>query len=90
MKRDLIKTATYGAMHLVVAMAVAFALTGDLAIAIGIGLLEPLVQTVFYNLHERAWAGRFFRRVPGGTGGIARALGLGAGIRPRFQPGTTS
>ena len=90
MKKDLIKTATYGAMHLVVAVAVAFALTGDLAIALGIGLLEPLVQTVFYNLHERAWAGRIFRRVPGAPGRTARALGSGTGNRFRLQPVTTS
>ena len=90
MKRDLIKTATYGAMHLIVAVAVAFALTGDQAIALGIGLLEPLVQTVFYNLHERAWAGRIFRRVPGARSRIARALGFGAGNRLRVQPATTS
>ena len=90
MKRDLIKTASYGTMHMMVAMAVAFALTGDLAVAIGIGLLEPLVQTVFYNIHERAWAGRLFRRVPGARSRIAAALGIGAGRRFRLQPVTTS
>ena len=58
--RDLTKTLTYGGMHLVVAMAVAYAVSGSWAIALGIGLIEPLVQTIFYNLHERAW--RFWPR----------------------------
>lgn len=63
--RDYIKTATYGVMHMAVAICVAYALSGSWAIAIGIGLLEPLVQTFFYNLHERIWSGpgcAWFRR----------------------------
>ncbi|MCR9220771.1 MAG: DUF2061 domain-containing protein [Alphaproteobacteria bacterium] len=52
---SLAKTATYAVMHLVVAMAVAYALSGSWALALGIGLIEPAVQTVAYTLHERAW-----------------------------------
>jgi uncharacterized membrane protein len=43
-------------MHLIVAMAVAYALTRDWRAALAIGLVEPLVQTLAYTLHERAWA----------------------------------
>jgi uncharacterized membrane protein len=50
------KTVTYSLMHLSVAMAVAFALTGNWHAALAIGLIEPMVQTVAYTLHERAWA----------------------------------
>ncbi|MEQ8433791.1 MAG: DUF2061 domain-containing protein [Oceanicaulis sp.] len=50
------KTASYALMHLVVAMAVAYALTRDWRAALAIGLVEPLVQTIAYTLHERAWA----------------------------------
>ena len=49
------KTLTYGVMHLGVAMAVAYAVTGSLAAALAIGLLEPAVQTVAYFFHEKAW-----------------------------------
>ena len=49
------KTLTYALMHLAVAMGVAFALTRDWRAALAIGLVEPLVQTVAYTLHERAW-----------------------------------
>lgn len=50
------KTASYALMHLIVAMAVAYALTRDWRTALAIGLVEPLVQTIAYTLHERAWA----------------------------------
>jgi len=53
-----IKTMTYAVMHFTVAFLVAFALTGSLAAATAIGLVEPAVQTVAYGLHERAWASR--------------------------------
>ena len=55
MPRSLIKTGTYAAMHMAVAMAVAYALSGSWVVALGIGLVEPLVQTVAYHFHERAW-----------------------------------
>ncbi len=57
MPRVLKKTASYSLMHLMVAIGVAYALTGDLRAALAIGLIEPMVQTVAYTLHERVWAG---------------------------------
>ena len=51
-----LKTLTYASMHLTVAVAVAYALTRDWRIALAVGIVEPLVQTVFFNLHERAWS----------------------------------
>ena len=52
-----LKTGSYGVIHIVVATGVAFALTGDLAVALGIGLLEPVVQTEVFAIHERIWEG---------------------------------
>lgn len=51
-----LKPLTYGLMHLTVAIAVAYALTRDLTLAFGIGLVEPLIQTFAYTIHERLWA----------------------------------
>lgn len=51
-----LKPFTYSIMHLVVAVSVAFALTRDWRIALGVGIIEPMVQTVAYTLHEAAWA----------------------------------
>lgn len=50
-----VKTLTYCLMHFAVAITVAYALSGDWAIALSIGIIEPLVQTVFFNMHERGW-----------------------------------
>ncbi|MGB1540248.1 MAG: DUF2061 domain-containing protein [Rickettsiales bacterium] len=51
----LFKTMTYGIMHVCVATALAFLMTGSWAIALSLGLLEPAVQTVFFYMHERVW-----------------------------------
>ncbi len=56
MSRAALKTLTYGVMHLVVAVTVAYAVTRSWQAALAVGLIEPLVQTVAYNFHERAWA----------------------------------
>lgn len=50
------KTFTYSIMHFVVAFLVSFMLTGDIAIAGAIALVEPSVQTFAYFLHEKAWS----------------------------------
>ena len=49
------KTLTYGMLHAVVAFSVVFAFTGSFAVALGVGLIEPIVQTTFYFFHELAW-----------------------------------
>lgn len=49
------KSVSYGVMHFVVAVSVAFALTRDWRIALAIGTIEPLVQTVFFTLHDQIW-----------------------------------
>lgn len=58
--RPALKTLTYSLMHFTVAITVAYALTGSWQAALAIGMIEPLVQTAAYTLHERAWekAGR--------------------------------
>lgn len=49
------KTVTYGLMHFTVAVAVAYALTQNWRISLAIGVIEPLVQTVFFTVHDRIW-----------------------------------
>lgn len=53
--RDIAKTASFAALHFAVAFSVTFALTGSVAIATGVGLIEPLANTVAFYFHERAW-----------------------------------
>ena len=56
MTRIVLKSTTYCLMHLTVAIAVAYALTRDWRVALAVGLIEPLVQTVFFTVHDRLWA----------------------------------
>lgn len=51
----LLKTVTYSLMHICVATALAYIISGSWAVAVSIGLLEPMVQTVFFYMHERVW-----------------------------------
>ena len=55
-KQVAVKTVTYGLMHFVVAVAVAYALTQNWRVALAIGIIEPLVQTVFFTVHDRVWS----------------------------------
>lgn len=54
--RDLWKTISYGTLHFAVGFGVTYALTGDVAIATGVALIEPAVNTVVFYFHEKAWA----------------------------------
>jgi uncharacterized membrane protein len=56
LKPTALKPVTYSVMHLLVAVSVAYALTRDWRIALGVGIIEPMVQTVAYVFHEKAWA----------------------------------
>lgn len=49
------KTASYYLVHLVVAAAVAYAVTGNLMVALTLSLIEPTVQAVAYFFHDKAW-----------------------------------
>ena len=52
------KTASWSAVHMVVAISVAYALTQNWQAALAVGLIEPVFQTIAFAVHERAWAGR--------------------------------
>ena len=49
------KTASYYLVHIVVAAAVAYAVTGSLHAALAMSLLEPTVQAVAFFFHDKAW-----------------------------------
>lgn len=55
MSLDLIKTATYLSIHLTVGFTVAYIMTGSIAIAGGIALVEPMINAVAFFFHEQAW-----------------------------------
>jgi uncharacterized membrane protein len=53
-----LKTFSYFLVHMGVASSLVWWLTGDISAALTLGLIEPLVQTVSFNCHERFWARR--------------------------------
>lgn len=83
LKITCMKTATYALMHFIVAILVAYALTGSWSLALAIGLVEPFVQTFAFALHERAWSKATARTADPIEGLAATPLGGGAGRSPR-------
>ena len=49
------KTASYYLVHIVVASAVAYAVTGSLHAALAMSLLEPTAQAVAFFFHDKLW-----------------------------------
>jgi uncharacterized membrane protein len=54
-EQPMAKTLTFAAVHMGVAFAVGYAMTGSLAVGGALALVEPLVNTVAYHFHEKAW-----------------------------------
>lgn len=61
MNRDIAKTASFLALHLIVGFGIAYLLTRSMVIAGGIALIEPVANSVVFFFHERAWDGRLWR-----------------------------
>lgn len=55
LSKTLLKTFSYAFMHMVIAIMVAYALSGSWKVALAIGLTEPCIQTIAFFFHERAW-----------------------------------
>ena len=49
------KTVTFALVHMGVAFGVGYAMTGSLAVGGALAVVEPLVNTVAYFFHEKAW-----------------------------------
>jgi uncharacterized membrane protein len=56
------KTLSFAAVHFTVAFAVGWLVTGSVWVGGTLALLEPLVNTGAFYLHERAWHAREARR----------------------------
>lgn len=55
------KSASFGVMHLGIAFGVSYALTGNLAVAGAITLVEPVCNTVAHYFFDRWWDRRHLR-----------------------------
>lgn len=66
------KTLSFGAMHITVAFAVVYLMTGDWLTGGLVALVEPCVNTVAYHLHEKVWS-RPGAAAPAALAGLACA-----------------
>jgi uncharacterized membrane protein len=55
MTRDIAKTISFAILHITVGFSVTYALTGSVAVATGVALVEPVVNSVVFFFHERLW-----------------------------------
>jgi uncharacterized membrane protein len=49
------KTITFACVHFSVAFGIAYLLTGNATVSGALALLEPMVNTLAYYAHEKAW-----------------------------------
>jgi uncharacterized membrane protein len=49
------KTATFTVMHFSVAFTVVYLMTGDFMVGGAVALVEPLINSLGYFVHERVW-----------------------------------
>lgn len=73
------KTAAFGAMHLVIAFSVTYALTGNVAIAGAVTFIEPMVNTVAHYFFDKGWESSRFTRWRHRV--RARVFGASAGLK---------
>jgi uncharacterized membrane protein len=57
-----LKTLTFAVLHMAVAFTVVYVITGNPLLGGAVAMIEPMVNTVAYFLHERVWE-RFGRRI---------------------------
>ena len=51
----MLKTLTFAILHFSVAFSITYLLTGSIGISSAVALIEPLVNTVVFYFHEKAW-----------------------------------
>ena len=59
------KTLSFAVMHTGVAFSVVWLMTGDVLIGGAVALVEPIVNTAGYHIHEALWARRRMAKAGG-------------------------
>jgi uncharacterized membrane protein len=49
------KTFSFAAVHFTVAFTVAYLMTGSVLVGGALALVEPLINTVAFHVHEKVW-----------------------------------
>ncbi|MGF1725236.1 DUF2061 domain-containing protein [Photobacterium nomapromontoriensis] len=56
------KTISFAVIHFTVAFTVAYLLTGDILLGSLIAMIEPMVNTVAFYFHEKAWQTQILKK----------------------------
>ena len=51
----MLKTLTFAALHFSTAFSVTYVLTGSIGVSGTVALVDPLINTVVFYFHEKAW-----------------------------------
>lgn len=51
----MLKTLTFAALHFSTAFSITYVLTGSIGISGAVALVAPLINTVVFYFHEKAW-----------------------------------
>lgn len=51
----MLKTLTFAALHFTTAFSVTYVLTGSIGVSGAVALVDPLINTVIFYFHEKAW-----------------------------------
>lgn len=55
-KRTLCKTISWRCLATFTTMLIVYFFTGELALSVGVGIVEVISKMIFYYFHERIWA----------------------------------
>ena len=54
-RRSLVKAMSWRVVATATTMSLVYALTGQVELMVGVGILDLILKLIFYFLHERAW-----------------------------------
>lgn len=55
-KRTVVKTISYRIIATLTTVTIVYLFTGELALSLGVGVIEVVSKMIFYYIHERVWA----------------------------------
>lgn len=53
--RSLLKAVTYRITGTITTAVIVFVVTGEIAVAMAVGIVEPVAKIIIYYCHERLW-----------------------------------
>lgn len=62
-KESLQKTVSYFVVHITIAFIVSWIVSDSLIVALGISMIEPLLQMLGFYIHERVWNNKVSERL---------------------------